>query len=156
MDISEICGWLCPVVAPLVTCTFVVPLSAQDVPSAGTVVMSTRAERSVTDEPVQVEVLEREAWNESLVTMPNDLATLLVARRASGCSRRMPCLAARASAFGASGGDTHRFSPTDFRSMGARAAHWACSRFRWRTSSKSRSSEVRRLRYMEPLLSGAS
>lgn len=77
MDISEICGWLCPVVAPLVACTFVVPLSAQDVPSAGTVVMSTRAERSVTDEPVQVEVLEREAWNESLVTMPNDLATLL-------------------------------------------------------------------------------
>ena len=77
MDISEIYRLLGALGAPVLAFTAVAPLSAQDAPVADIIVMSTRADRPVADEPLKVEVLGREEVEDELVMTSSNIMGLL-------------------------------------------------------------------------------
>ena len=56
---------------------FLVVLAPEAVEAEGIVVMSTRADRRIEDEPLRVEVVEREEVEEKLLMTPGDIAMLL-------------------------------------------------------------------------------
>ena len=110
-----------------------------------TVVASTRTDKRLEDQPMRVEVLDREEIEEKMLMTPGDIVMMLNEMGGMRVQTTSPSLGPPASVFRACGAGTRACSQTGCRSLVKSAALGYCRSRRW-ISGRSRSSKAWRQR----------